>query len=102
MRGRRLSREEAKPTRTKSRPGPIPTLGELARQALWVHVYCEARDCHHRSPMRLADVIARFGENASSDVLRTKTRSVACGALGATIRLPSWVNSEVGIAPFPV
>ena len=87
--------------RAKSRPGPIPTLGELARQASWVHVYCEVRDCHHSAPMRLADVIARFGEGASSDVLRIKTRCTAGGALGATIRLPSWVDSTTGHAPFP-
>ncbi len=80
MRNRSPSREEAKPRRAKSRPGPIPTLGEIARQASWVHVYCEARDCHHTAPLKLADAIARFGEDATSDVLRTKTRCAACGA----------------------
>ena len=74
------SREEAKPRRAKSRPGPIPTLGEFARQASWVHAYCEARDCHHSAPLKLADAIARYGEQASSDVLRTKTNCTACGA----------------------
>ena len=43
VRSRELSREEAKPRRPKSIPGPIPTLGELATQASWVWVYCEAR-----------------------------------------------------------
>ena len=101
MRGRKPSREEAKPRRAKSRPGPIPTLGELSRQASWVHVYCEARGCHHSAPLRLGEVIARYGEDAGSDVLRTKTRCTACGAIGATIRLPSWVDSTTGHAPFP-
>jgi hypothetical protein len=66
-RGRKPSREEATPKRARSRPGPIPTLGELARQASWVHVYCEARDCHHSVPLKLAEAIARYGEHASSD-----------------------------------
>jgi hypothetical protein len=101
MRSRKPTREEAKPRRTKSRPGPIPTLGELARQASWVHVYCEARDCHHTAPLRLETVIARYGDRASSDVLRSKTRCTLCGAIGATIRLPSWVDSASGHAPFP-
>jgi hypothetical protein len=34
-------------------------------------------------------------------VLRSKTRCVACSAIGATIRLPSWVDSTTGHAPFP-
>ena len=93
MRARSPSREHAKPRRTKSCPGPIPTLGGLVREASWVHVYCEARDCHHSAPLRLGEVIARYGEDASSDVLRAKTRCLACGAIGATIRLPSWVDS---------
>jgi hypothetical protein len=101
MRGRRPSRKEVKPRRTRSRPGPIPTLGELARQASWVHVYCEARGCHHSAPLRLAEVIVRYGEEASSNVLRVRTRCTACGAIGATIRLPSWVDSTTGRAPFP-
>src|SRR5262249_41428731 len=101
MRSRKPTREEAKPRRAKSRPGPIPTLGELAGQASWVHVYCEARGCHHSAPLKLADAIARFGEQASSDVLRTRIRCTACGAIGATIRLPSWVDATTGHAPFP-
>jgi hypothetical protein len=48
-----------------------PTLGELARQASRVHIYCEARGCHHSAPLRLGEVIARYGDDASSDVLRT-------------------------------
>jgi hypothetical protein len=59
MRRRSPSREEAKARRTRSRPGPIPTLGKLARQASWVRVYCEARGCYHSAPLRLAEVIAR-------------------------------------------
>jgi hypothetical protein len=64
-----------------------------------VHVYCKARDCHHSAPLKLADAIARYGEQAAtSSALRPGAR---CGAIGATIRLPSWVDSTTGHAPFP-
>ena len=101
MRAREPSREEAKPRRPKSRPGPVPTLGQLASQASWVWVYCEARDCHHSAPLKLADPIARYGEDATSDVLRQRARCTKCSTLGATLRLPSWVDSATGMAPFP-
>ena len=101
MRSRKPSREEAKPRRPKSRLGPIPTLGELAGQAAWVHVYCEATGCHHSAPLKLAGVIERYGEGTSSDVLRQRARCSICGTIGATIRLPSWVDSATGTAPFP-
>jgi hypothetical protein len=101
MRTRQPSREEAKPRRPKSLPGPVPTLGQLAAQASWVWVYCKSRDCHHKAPLKLADAIARYGEDMTSDVLRLKTRCSKCNALGATLRLPSWVDSETGTAPFP-
>jgi hypothetical protein len=35
-------------------------LSELAREASWVHVYCEALGCRHIAPLRLGDMIARF------------------------------------------
>ncbi len=101
MRSREPSREEAKPRRPKSLPGPIPTLGQLAKQALWVWVYCEARDCHHKAPLKLADAITRYGEDATSDILRQRTKCTKCSTLGATLRLPSWVDSATGTAPFP-
>jgi hypothetical protein len=101
MRTRPLSREEAKPRRPKSRPGPTPTLGQIAAQSSWVWMYCEARDCHHCAPLKLADAIARYGPDASSNVLRQRSRCTKCGAIGATLRLPSWVDSTTGDAPFP-
>jgi len=72
--------------RRRSRGEPSPVLAPFRRSASsparrhgW-HAYCEARDCHHSAPLKLADAIARYGEQASSDVLRTKTNCTACGA----------------------
>jgi hypothetical protein len=33
-----------------------------------VHVYCEATGCHHSAPLKLAGVVDRYGEAASSNV----------------------------------
>jgi hypothetical protein len=93
MRTRRPSREEAKPRRPKSPPGPTPTLGQIAAQSSWVWINCEARDCHHGAPLKLADAITRYGAAASSNVLRQRSRCTKCGAIGATLRLPSWADS---------
>src|ERR1700680_41231 len=87
--------------RPKAAPGPVPSLGDLAAQASWVWVYCEARDCHHRAPLKLADVVVLYGKDMSSDILRAKTRCSKCGRRGASLRLPSWVDSTTGHAPFP-
>jgi len=101
MRAERASRETAAPRREKSRPGPVPTLGQLAAQASWVWVHCEARDCHHRAPVELAGIVARFGSGKTSNLLRERAKCSRCGALRATLRLPSWVDSRTGTAPFP-
>jgi hypothetical protein len=67
----------------------------------WVWMYWEACDCHHSAPLKLADAIARYGADASSNVLRQRSRCTKCGAIGATLRLPSWVDSTTSHAPFP-
>jgi hypothetical protein len=41
----------------------VPTLGELDRQASWVQVYCEARDCHHGAPLLLIRPVRRRQTN---------------------------------------
>jgi hypothetical protein len=101
MRGREPTREEAKPKRPKSRPGPAPTLGQTAAHATWFWVYCEARGCHHSAPLKLAPPIARFGEDATNDRFQPLLRCSKCSAHNTSFRLPSWVNSAVGMAPFP-
>jgi hypothetical protein len=84
--------------------GPIPTLGQLRRDTPWLWVYCTAgirRNCVHKAPMALAPLIIRWGEDASSNVLRQRARCTACGTLGAMLQHPGHVDSIVGLAPFP-
>lgn len=101
MRVREPAREEAKPSRPKSPPGPVPTLGDLALQTSWVWLYCEALGCRHKAPLKLAARIGRYGEGMTSSVLRERTRCTHCGTLGATLRLPSWIGAGIGMARFP-
>lgn len=102
MRVREPTREEAKPRRPKSRPGAVPTLGDLALQTSWVWLYCEALGCRHKAPLNLAAPIERYGGSMTSSVLRDRTRCTRCGTFGATLRLPSWIGAGIGMAPFPV
>ena len=51
--------------------------------------------------MALAPAIIRWGPDASSDMLRQRARCSGCGSKGATLQIPSWVGSEIGLAPFP-
>src|SRR5262249_14924742 len=75
----------------------------LRRSTCWVWLYCLDRtNCHHHAAAALAPFIIRWGEDTSSDVLRQAARCTHCGRKGATLMLPSWQDSEVGMAPFPV
>ena len=38
--------------------------------------------------------------DASSDALRQRVRCSGCGSKGATLQIPSWVASEIGLAPY--
>jgi hypothetical protein len=78
---------------------PIPTLARLRRHQCWVWIICSRWGCLRRAPMPLAPAIIRWGPDASSDVLRQRVRYSGCGS--ATLQIPSWVGSEIGLAPFP-
>jgi len=56
----------------------------------------------HRALMALTSAIVRWGPDASSDVLRQRVRCSKCGSKGATPQIPSWVELEIGLAPFSV
>lgn len=78
-----------------------PTLGDLRRGQPWVWINCEGRGCHHYAPLALAPTIILWGASASSDKLRTRMRCTKCGARESGLRLPSHVDTNVGLAPFP-
>jgi hypothetical protein len=60
----------------------------------------QGRECYRGVPLALAPFVIRWGETASSDLLRRSFRCTICGGKGATLMLPSHVGG-IGIAPFP-
>lgn len=85
-------------------PGPIPTIGQLAAHVDWTWLDCNG--CGHRTAIRYAPLIERYGADASSDVIRRNARCKACGHKGARLFHPSWNGGKKGgvkgWAPFPV
>jgi hypothetical protein len=89
------------PKRTeRSKPGPVPTLGQLRKETCWLWLYC--RSCGRGVPAALTPFIIRWGPNASSDRLRKNARCSSCSGKGVTLMHPSWQDMQVGTAPFPV
>jgi hypothetical protein len=82
-------------------PGPIPTLRELREGTPWVWLHCEGMTCSHKSPMALVPLMIRWGQDASSDMLRQSARCTICGRKGTKLQHPSWGGSDVGFQPFP-
>ena len=80
---------------------PPPPLAQLRKHHCWLWLNCPHRQCLRRAPMALAPLIIRWGPDASSDVLRQRARCSRCGHKGATLQMPSWAGSEVGLAAFP-
>lgn len=52
--------------------------------------------------MAFVPLIIRWGQDASSDMLRRSARRTACGRKGAVLQHPSWAGSHVGFEPCPV
>jgi hypothetical protein len=82
----------------REKPGPVPAIGQLRQQACWTWLYCGG--CQRGAPSAFAPWIILFGVGASSDVIRRNARCAKCGHRGASLILPSHVNSQN--APFPV
>lgn len=80
----------------------VPTMADLLKQGPgWVRVYCERIGCGHHTALWLAPLVEKLGPDTSSNVLRRSLRCAKCGAKGATIQHPSWLDTKVGWEPFP-
>jgi hypothetical protein len=81
------------------------TLGDLQQATPWIWLYCErcADTTHHWPVPCRSSAGERMHQvaNASSDVLRQRTRCTACGHRGATLQHPGWGGNDVGFLPFP-
>src|SRR5437773_2332441 len=99
-------REDVPQRRSRTPPGPVPTLGELQHGTPWVWAYCQGLDrigrpCMHRTPLALAPFVIRWGAEASSDVMRERLRCAVCGHRGTVLQHPSWMDAQIGEQPFP-
>jgi hypothetical protein len=97
----------AEQRRQRELPPPVATIGEIAAEVDWIWVYCEVRlptgaSCCHRSAVKLADAIAIFGADASTDAIRRKARCSVCGGKGqSAINLPSFISVTAGWQKYP-
>jgi hypothetical protein len=70
-------------------PGPLPTIGELQRDAPhWCWIYCGNAFCariYRPTAITLAPYVIRWGAEASSNMLRRCARCTVCGHKGATL-----------------
>jgi hypothetical protein len=101
-------KDERPPRRKPNREPapPVATLGELAESARrhnqpdWFWLHCTSQVCTHRRAVRLADMIAAHGADASSDVVRKNGRCEKCGTKGAVMIHPSIAGKDTWSA-FP-
>lgn len=78
---------------TRTPPGPIPTVGQLASESSWVWARCSL-PCMHDAAIPLAPIVARFGADASSNRLRNALCCTVCGKRGALLQHPSWEMAD--------
>jgi hypothetical protein len=80
-----------------------PTLSQLREHQCWIWLHCPKWACLHHAPIALTPAIILWGPDASSDMLRERTRCSRCGNRGGvTLKVPSWAGQGVGLAPFPL
>ena len=84
------------------RDDQVPALAKLRQGHSWLWICCDGRDCARSAAVDLTPFIIRWGEDASSNVLRRNAQCQYCGTKGVTIQLPGWFGENNTEAPFPV
>jgi hypothetical protein len=63
-------------------PGPMPTLGQIARQGGgWVWLICPSQVCQHRVAAHLAIFVQQFGSEFPMDQFRARLWCTMCGLI---------------------
>lgn len=84
------------------RAGPMPTLGQIARQGGgWVWLNCPSRLCLHRVAAHLAIFVQQFGEGLPMDQFRAKLWCTMCGTFNCLTTAPSWRGDFEATDTFP-
>lgn len=80
----------------------VPTIVDLLRDAGWVILNCGNEfGCGRRIATQFPTFIAKYGADASSDIVRVTAKCSVCGHQGATTTAPSWAGQDKGWAAFP-
>ena len=99
----RIDREDlaGAPRTEKAEAGPVPTLAEMHTLSPWFWINCGNYHCRHSRPVLIVHLMIALGVHASTDNVRAQSVCETCGHKGATIQVPSYKGSHVGLAPFP-
>ena len=104
---RQIEQTSTERTARKSRhyqppPGPMPTLGQIAKQdGGWVWLTCPSPLCLHRVAAHLTIFVQQLGADISMDRFRAKLWCTMCGRLNCSTYAPSWQGSFEQTEVFP-
>jgi len=88
--------------RYRAEPGPMPTLGIMARQGGgWMWLCCPSRVCLHRVAAHLAIFVQQFGEDFPMDEFRARLWCTMCGTVKCQTDASSWAGSTAATEAFP-
>jgi hypothetical protein len=97
-----VAKAQSPAARTRSKPGPPPTLGEEMRDGYrWFWFLCPT--CERRTPKALAPFAIRYGMAVPTiDVAKFATCQ-RCGHRGALLQRPSMngIGADLMLEPFP-
>lgn len=78
------------------------TIGQLMHsQAGWWKITCGRRLCGRTVASRLEAFAKKWGDDASSDLIRVNARCSVCGHRGVELSYPAYLAAGVGYEPFP-
>ena len=104
---RQIEQTSMERTAKKSRhyrppPGPMPTLGQIAKQGGgWLWLTCPSPLCLHRVAAHLAIFVQQLGAEIPMDRFRAKLWCTMCGRWDCATYAPSWQGSFERTEAFP-
>lgn len=82
-------------------PDATTTLRDILKDGGWAILNCDNPACGRRVASRLPAFIAKYGPDASTNVVRANAVCTVCGTRGCTMTAPSWDGADKGWAEFP-
>lgn len=86
--------------RSREAKSPGAPIGALMKgQCKWFWLWCNR--CLYHRPLALAPFAIFWGMNASTDLIRNRSKCRRCGHVGASMKHPAWMGSHAGWETFP-